>query len=191
MTQETTPIRGRILADAYGLGKTLSALCLIYFTPEGGRQNMRILRTLALAAFNPLLLDYLRTATLERATSSFVSRLVNGRDHGFEAVFLATCRHPSIARLKSAEDQAYYLCKQSPRLSMLLRILDFEGAFVMPEHGKPRRRFLIICHWPIIVWMVEMLVACLGFRTVTITAAKKLEERAAAIAEFTSLRSTC
>jgi hypothetical protein len=108
------------------------------FTPEGGRQNMQILRTLALAAFNPLLLDYLRTATIERVTSSFVSRLVNRRDHGFEAFFLATYRYLSIARLKSAEDQAYYLYKQSPRLSMLLRILDFEGAFVVLEHRKPR-----------------------------------------------------
>jgi hypothetical protein len=93
-------------------------------------------------------LDYLDTAKLKRATSSYIAKLFNGRDHGFEAFFIATCRHPSITRLKTTEDQAYYLCKQSPRMSMPLRIMDFEGAFAIPEPGKSRPRFLIICHWP-------------------------------------------
>lgn len=116
------------------------------FSPKGGRQNMRVLRTLALGAFNPPLLDYLRTASLSGSTSDFVARLVNGRDQGFEAFFLATCYHRSIDRLVSARQQAYYLCKQYPRLCMPLRILDFEGAFAIPTPGKPQPRFLIICH---------------------------------------------
>jgi hypothetical protein len=74
---------------------------------------------------------------------------------------------------------------------MLLRILDFEGAFAIPEPGKSRPRFLIICHWP--NHRMDGGDACprLGLRIVTITAAKKPEERAAAIAEFTSPRFGC
>jgi hypothetical protein len=38
----------------------------------------------------------------------------------------------SIPRLKGAPEQAYYLYGRSPRVSMLLRILDLEGAFAAP-----------------------------------------------------------
>ncbi|CEJ55560.1 hypothetical protein PMG11_01812 [Penicillium brasilianum] len=42
-----------------------------------------------------------------------------------------------------------------------------------------------------VAWMVEMFVVQLGLRTVSITASKSAEERAAAVAEFTSPRSGC
>jgi SNF2 family DNA or RNA helicase len=42
-----------------------------------------------------------------------------------------------------------------------------------------------------VAWMVEMFVVRLGLRTVSITASKSAEERAATLAEFTSPRSGC
>lgn len=151
---------------------------------NGGRLNIRYQRTHWLAAFGPLLSDYLRSAS--SSGSEFIEQQLNRPDQGFDAFFYGTCLNTSIPRLKGAPEQAYYLCRRSPRLSMLLRILDLEGAF-----AAPRPRFLIVFHWPIVVWMVEMFVCRLGLRTVSVTASKSPEERAAAVAEFTSARSAC
>lgn len=51
MAQESTEIHGGILADACGLGKTLSALCLVYFAAmklqaEGDKRTKRFRPTL-------------------------------------------------------------------------------------------------------------------------------------------------
>ncbi|KAJ5389662.1 uncharacterized protein N7496_000730 [Penicillium cataractarum] len=152
----------------------------------GGRINMGLLRILCLNAFSPLLSKYLDSGTRAQTLSQFIGRLVNGADNGFEAFFLATCRDVSIPRLKDATEQAYYLCRRCSRLAMLLRIFDLEGAFV-----HPRPRFLLVCHWPMVAWMVEMFVVRLGLRTVSVTASKTAEECAAAVTEFTSPRSCC
>ncbi|KAJ5883374.1 uncharacterized protein N7473_010260 [Penicillium subrubescens] len=113
----------------------------------GGRLNMGLLR-------------------LARTLSGFIGKLLGNKDQGFEAFFMATCTDESIPRLKSAPEQAY-LCRRSPRLSMLLRILDLEGAF-----APPRPRFLLVCHWPMVAWMVEMFTIRPRLRTVSITAFK-------------------
>ena len=151
---------------------------------NGGRLNIRYRRTPCLAAFGPLLSDYIRSAS--SSDSEFIGQQLNRPDQGFDAFFYGTCPNTLIPRLKGTPEQAYYLCRRSPRLSMLLRILDLEGAFV-----APRPRFLILCHWPIVVWMAEMFVVRLGLRMVSIMASKSPEERAAAVAEFTSPQSAC
>lgn len=83
----------------------------------GGRIHMGLLRILCLSAYIPLLSKYLDSATRAQTLSQFIGRLVNGADNGFEALFLATCKDVSIPRLKDAPEQAYYLCRRSPRLA--------------------------------------------------------------------------
>jgi hypothetical protein len=89
---------------------------------SGGRLNIGLLRLLCVAAFSPLLVKYFARATQARTLSAFIGRLVNGRDQGFEAFFMATCNDVSVLPLKNAPEAAFYLCRRSPRLSLLLRL---------------------------------------------------------------------
>ena len=155
---------------------------------DNGRLNMGILRQLSLLGFNLKLDDYLMAAGASESVSEAIGKIVGAKDHGFIAFFEATSIDGAYLRPVDAIHQAHYLIHHSPRLKEMLRILDREGAF---SPIQPRPRFLIFSHWPIVCWIIEMVLQRLCIKTVSITAAKTPEERALAAAEFNNPNSAC
>lgn len=91
---------------------------------NGGRLNIRYLRTPCLAAFGPLLSDYLRSAS--SSDGEFTVQHVNEPDSEFDAFFYGACPNTSIPRLKGAPEQAYYPCRLGCRC--------FFGFLTLREH---------------------------------------------------------
>ena len=83
--------------------------------------------------------------------------------------------------------QIHWIIEHSPRLKELLHILHIEGASTQQDL---KRRFLI-SHWPVVCWMIEMVVRRIGVKSVSITAAKTSEERAQTATEFNNVNSEC
>jgi hypothetical protein len=162
-----------------------------------GEQNtrtpyMRVMRRLCLLGFNPLLDDFLRVIGSENTLSEMVSLYVGARDHGFTAFWITTCPVSADPRPVDAFQQVLYLVKQSPRLRELLRIMKKEGAFEDRKNTNgPRARFLIVSHWPIVNWMVEMVLRRIGIKSCSITATMPAQDRAAAVAVFNDPNSDC
>ncbi|KAJ5461960.1 uncharacterized protein N7458_003512 [Penicillium daleae] len=135
---------------------------------DHGRQHMGILRELCLLGFSPRLHDFLRILGSEKTLSDRIAEYVAAADHGFTAFWLATCRDDAMARPSDAIAQVHYLVAKCPR-----------------------PRFIIISHWPIVCWMVEMVLRRVGLHSVAITAAKSPVEWAAAATEFNDPSSRC
>lgn len=85
--------------------------------------------------------------------------------------------------------RAAYLATECPRLRYLLRIFDVEGLFA--EASTTRPRFIVVCHWPIVAWLVEMFLRALGLRYVTIAAGSSMNDRTEAATNFNDPRSDC
>ncbi|KAJ5689111.1 hypothetical protein N7462_003503 [Penicillium macrosclerotiorum] len=83
--------------------------------------------------------------------------------------------------------QASYLAHECPRLRYLLLLFHQEGLW--KATGAPSR-FLIFCHWPMTMWVVEMFLDALSLDFVSIRAGMPSEMRTAAIAQFTKEVST-
>lgn len=158
---------------------------------DHGRQHMGILRELCLLGFSRRLHDFLRILGSEKTLSDRIAEYVAAADHGFTVFWLATCRDDAMARPSDAIAQVHYLVAKCPRLKEMLRIMDREGAFKEPDQGGTRPRFIIISHWPIVCWMVEMVLRRVGLHSVAITAAKSPVEWAAAATEFNNPSSRC
>lgn len=82
-----------------------------------------------------------------------------------------------------------YLAVECPRLRYLLRIFDAEGLFANTDTDRPR--FIIVCHWPVVGWLVEMFLHALGLKYVTIAGGSRMADRSDAVAKFTDRRSAC
>lgn len=115
---------------------------------------------------------------------------MGAKDHGFTAFWAATNANDDYLRPLDSIYQVHWLINKCPRLQELLRILDQEGAFDSTTLSE-RPRFLVFSHWPIICWIIEMVLQRIGLKTVSITAAKSPEERALAAAEFNNPNSVC
>lgn len=61
----------------------------------------------------------------------------------------------------------------------------------MSAKPKDRPRFLIITHWPLTCWLVDMVLRRIGLVSESITAAYSAEDRAASVAEFNDPDSAC
>lgn len=155
-----------------------------------GRQKMAIYRALSLLALSPRLYDFLCSMGRIGSLSDSIANYISADDFGFTAYFQATCRDPAVLRPYKSIEQAYYLICQCPRLREMLRILDKEGAFDQSRKGPIRPRFLIISYWPIVCWMVEMVIRRFGLKSEVIIAANSAGNRAA-VAEFNDPQSKC
>lgn len=85
--------------------------------------------------------------------------------------------------------RADYLARECPRLRYLLRIFNAEGLFA--EANVTRPRFIVVCHWPIVAWLVEMFLRALSLNYVTIAAGSSMDDRSDAATKFTDPRSSC
>jgi hypothetical protein len=103
--------------------------------------------------------NYLQTAGISESVSEVIANLVNAMDHGLTALFEATCYDSTVLRPPDSIHQVQYLIAHCPRLRQLLQILDAEGGF---SDSTPRPRFLIFSHWPIVSWLIEMVLQRLG-----------------------------
>ncbi|KAJ5380671.1 uncharacterized protein N7496_003099 [Penicillium cataractarum] len=156
------------------------------------REYFEIFQRLCLLGFNPLLDDFLRIVGSHNTLSDAITRFISAPNHGFTLFWGVTCPSFSNPRPLDAFQQVKYLIAQSPRLVQLLRIMDMEGAFREPSESEaPKPRFLLLSHWPLVCWLVEMVLRRIGIRSVLITTASSPEERAAAVGEFTNPDSDC
>lgn len=64
--------------------------------------------------------------------------------------------------------EAHYLMADTVKLRYLMRIFWTEGFWRQPASGAWRLRFLLFVHWPIVMWLTEMLLNSLGVSYVTI-----------------------
>ncbi|RHZ50643.1 hypothetical protein CDV55_102018 [Aspergillus turcosus] len=87
--------------------------------------------------------------------------------------------------------EAYYLMSDTAKLRYIFRILWKEGLWREPEADARRPRFLLFVHWPMVVWLTEMFLNCLGIRYVTIRAQKTDSAQREAAEQFTKPDSTC
>lgn len=143
--------------------------------------NWSTFRMLCHLSVSPKLDRFLRrspSSVLSAEISRFTER---GDDHGFGLFWSRTTEDPSASVPTNRVAMARYLAHQSPRLRYLFHILVQQGVF---DSVGSHPRFLIFCHWPLTLWLVQMFLGTLPLDFVVIRAAMSNTLRSSAIARF-------
>ena len=143
--------------------------------------NWATFRMLCHLSVSPKLDRFLRrspSSVLSAEISRFTER---GDDHGFGLFWSRTTEDPSASVPTNLVAMARYLAHQSPRLRYLLHILVQQGVF---DSTSSQPRFLIFCHWPLTMWLVQMFLGTLPIDFVVVRAGMPNSLRSNAIARF-------
>lgn len=138
---------------------------------EAGLQDIkwhRSRRRLSLLAFSPLLDKFIRKLSSRKELGRDMKGLLSGADRGFSVLWAATSGKDSTKTIPATRAaQATYLAKDCPRLRYLVRIMDRMGAFDKPASESTQKglpRFLVLCRWPLLAWLVEMFLVAMGIK---------------------------
>ncbi|GLI77524.1 hypothetical protein PoHVEF18_005814 [Penicillium ochrochloron] len=163
---------------------------------EVGLQDIkrhRSRRRLSILGFSPLLDKFIRKLAGQEELGHYIKGLLSGADKGFSVFWAATSGEKSTKTIPSTRAaQATYLAKGCPRLRYLVRILDSMGVFDKPAPGsdpKSLPRFLVLCQWPLSVWLVEMFLVAMGIKYRRIHPGLLPQNRVDIVASFKSAES--
>ena len=184
-TRYTQDIHNRvfnILSESlYGPPSDTPAAASAASADSPATMNWATFRMLCHLSVSPKLDRFLRrspSSVLSAEISRFTER---GDDQGFGLFWSRTTEDPSASVPTNLIAVARYLAHQSPRLRYLLHILVQQGVF---DSGSSQPRFLIFCHWPLTIWLVQMFLGTLPLDFVVVRAGMPNSLRSNAIARF-------
>lgn len=159
---------------------------------SAGRMNPGIHRRLMHLGFSPLVETCIQSAGKSVWLLELLSRDINAKsdDLGFHLFW-----RWSTADLRpdfdvsdycpsTPSDRAWYLIEKCPKLRYIMKILHSLG--YCSTEQTPLPRVIILCRWPVVLWVLQMFMSFIGIPYVTIRSSMPQDSRLEALDMFTS-----
>ncbi|KAL4806742.1 hypothetical protein BDV18DRAFT_168363 [Aspergillus unguis] len=159
---------------------------------DGSHAHRCALRRLCLLAFSTRLDQFVSRVNARYDLTDPLKDHAERQDRGFALYYANTALDPAVPMPSSPLLQASYLAMETPKLRYLLKILHDEGAFNESTSAETKPPwFIVVAHWPLILWVIEMFLNSLCISFVTIRPSMSAKDRRKAISTFVSMKKSC